>query len=220
MTCVHCANEMVWARVANRSLVCGPCFNDLYCGLCLEHTNTVGVTSPYNLAFACANCINNTPPMDMDEDDMPHVPDEIIYDNDELPVTNNNDDDIYDELPVTNNDIYDNITNVTPAPMDITNDIYIYYTPIVPANVPLQAPPANFDMNTASSVEHAPDYMNDLINAQVEYNGIWYFALGGQIYSIPYEIEIDDDYVREDIADNWDGVQWAGTIFGEYVAWY
>ena len=84
----------------------------------------------------------------------------------------------------------------------------------------LVEPPEGFDMNMASVVEHRPDYMDNLINAQVEYEGSWYFALDGQIYSVPYEIEIDDDYVRRDIIDNWDGVLWVGSIFGEYIAWY
>jgi hypothetical protein len=91
---------------------------------------------------------------------------------------------------------------------------------ILPIITPLNEPPAGFDMNAASLIEENPDYMDNLINAQVEYDGNWYFVLDGQIYSVPYEIEIDDDYVRRDIIDNWDGVQWEGTIFGNYIAWY
>jgi hypothetical protein len=62
--------------------------------------------------------------------------------------------------------------------------------------------------------------MDNLINAQIHHEDKWYFALDGQIYSVPYEIEIDDDHVRRDIVNNWDGVLWAGSIFGEYIAWY
>jgi len=81
-------------------------------------------------------------------------------------------------------------------------------------------PPPEFDMNMASFIEENPDYMDNLINGQVEHEGYWYFSLGGQIYTVPYEIEIDDDHVRRDIINNWDGVQWRGTIFGNYIAWY
>jgi hypothetical protein len=112
--------------------------------------------------------------------------------------------------------------------MDETDD-EIYYNiieniqhiePIINHIDPLIEPPAGFDMNMASLVEENPDYMENLINAQIEYDGNWYFTLDGQIYSVPYEIYIDDDYVRRDIIDNWDGVQWRGTIFGNYIAWY
>jgi len=84
----------------------------------------------------------------------------------------------------------------------------------------LVEPPEGFDMNAASALEQNPDYMNNLINAQVEYNGRWYFVYEGQIYSVPYEIEIDDDFVRQDIIENWEGLRWDGSIFGEYIAWY
>jgi hypothetical protein len=84
----------------------------------------------------------------------------------------------------------------------------------------LVEPPEGFDMNAASALEHNPDYMNNLINAQVEHDDRWYFVFGGQIYSVPYEIEIDDDHVRQDIVANWPGLQWDGSIFGEYIAWY
>jgi hypothetical protein len=180
----------------------------------------------------CATCINNTPPHDdnMYDANPNDITDDDIYD--ELPVTNPTDnyDDMYDELPATNlNNIYDELPATNPniiynEPMniihDIANDFYIYYTPIVAANIPPLEPPAHFDMNTASLVEENPDYMDELINGEVEYNGRWYFALDDQIYSVPYEIEVDDDYVRQDILESWDGVQWAGTIFGNYVAWY
>jgi len=84
----------------------------------------------------------------------------------------------------------------------------------------LFGPPAGFDMNMASVVEHRPDYTDNLINAQIHHEDKWYFALDGQIYSVPYEIEIDDDHVRRDLVENWDHVLWAGSIFGEYIAWY
>jgi hypothetical protein len=84
----------------------------------------------------------------------------------------------------------------------------------------LVEPPEGFDMNAASALEHNPDYMNNLINGQVEYNGRWYFVFQGQIYSVPYEIEIDDDHVRQDIIANWQGLRWDGSIFGEYISWY
>lgn len=84
----------------------------------------------------------------------------------------------------------------------------------------LHEPPADFDINTASVVEHNPGYVDYLVSTQVEFEGDWYFSLDGQIYTVPYEIEIDDDYVRRDIVDNWDDVRWVGSIFGEYIAWY
>jgi hypothetical protein len=74
-------------------------------------------------------------------------------------------------------------------------------------------------MNSASVVEYNPEYADNLINAQVDYEGNWYFALHGQIYSVPYEIEIDDYFVRQDIVSHWDDVRWVGSIFGEYIAW-
>jgi len=124
-------------------------------------------------------------------------------------------DEIYDTP--TEDEIYD-----TPQDeiYDITYNNITYNITYNNDEIPLLAPPTGFDMNTASSVEENPDYMDNLINAQIEYEGDWYFALDGQIYSVPYEIEVDDDYVRQDIRDNWDGVQWVGTIFGNYIAWY
>ena len=111
----------------------------------------------------------------------------------------------------------DDIIHINYAPINnyipIINDIHEIDT------VDTHGPPEGFDMNTASSVEENPDYMDNLINGQVEYEGEWFFALEGQIYSVPYEIEIDDDYVRQDIRDNWDGVRWVGSIFGNYIAW-
>ena len=125
------------------------------------------------------------------------------------------------------NEVDDMDAEIMDGDMDETDD-EIYYNiheniqPIVPIIniIPLHEPPAGFDMNMASLVEENPDYMENLINAQIEYDGNWYFTLDGQIYSVPYEIEIDDNYVRRDIIDNWDGVQWRGTIFGNYIAWY
>jgi len=192
-------------------LVCGPCFNILYCALCLEPTRTVGETSPYNHVFACVGCINNTPPLDDDDiDNMPVPPD---------PFANFvTDDDLYDE--VTDDEPVDDIIyyNITNHPNIITNNIINEISPLEPAI--LYAPPAGFDMNMASVVEDNQDLVDNLNNAQVEYDGSWYFALEGQVYSVPYEIEIDDIYVRQDIATNWDEVHWVGSIFGQYIAWY
>ena len=109
--------------------------------------------------------------------------------------------------------------------LEITNDDYMeedeepWGAPIED-EPPLVGPPAGFDMNSASLVEQNPDYMNNLINSQIEYEGEWCFVLDGQIYAVPYEIEIDDDHVRRDIKNNWENVEWVGSIFGEYVAWY
>jgi hypothetical protein len=140
----------------------------------------------------CVTCVNNTPPVNQ-HDDLGAAHEEEIQFGD------------FD-------DITTNIYNIAP----ITNDGFIYVPIDPPIDTTIQPV---FDMNAASSVEHLPDYMNDLLDAQLEYNGLWYFALDNQIYSVPYEIEIDDNYVRQDIVSNWDGVEWAGTIFGEYVAW-
>jgi len=121
------------------------------------------------------------------------------------------------------NNMHHHVIN-TDQNMEDDNEIYYNIHEniqnILPIITPLNEPPAGFDMNAASLIEENPDYMDNLINAQVEYDGNWYFVLDGQIYSVPYEIEIDDDYVRRDIIDNWDGVQWEGTIFGNYIAWY
>jgi hypothetical protein len=203
---------MIWARVASMDLVCGPCFNILYCALCLEPTSTVGETSSYNHEFACVGCINNTPPLEENEDNEDYMPvppdpfanfvtDDDLYD--EVP-----DDDIYDEAP--DDTIYYNITPIIPITYTITNNI---------PEPALYAPPAGFDMNMASVVEENQGLIDNLINAQVEYDGSWYFALDGQVYSVPYEIEIDDNYVRQDIVENWDDVRWTGSIFGQYIAW-
>jgi hypothetical protein len=74
-------------------------------------------------------------------------------------------------------------------------------------------------MNMASVIEENQEFIDNLTNAQVEYDGKWYFAFNGQVYSVPYEIEIDDEHVREDIVENWDDVRWTGSIFGQYIAW-
>jgi len=145
-------------------------------------------------------CINNTPPIGEVHIELnaPYRPPDLdAAHEDEILFGDFND--IYDYEP--------EIHNIIPI-INIIDD-----------EIPLLAPPAGFDMNAASSVEHSPAYMDQLINTQLEYQGHWYFALAGQIYSVPYEIEIDDDHVRQDIRDNWDGVQWRGTIFGEYIAW-
>ena len=115
---------------------------------------------------------------------------------------------VNNNLPQIQNHIEDN--NV---PMDETED----ETDVEDEDV--VAPPAGFDMNMASVVEYNPGYADNLVNAQVEYEGNWYFALHGQIYSVPYEIEIDDHFVRQDIVSHWDDVRWVGSIFGEYIAW-
>ena len=130
-------------------------------------------------------------------------------DNDILNANMEDDEIMNADMDDTDDEIYYNIIN---------HDIIIPDTII--NEIHLLAPPAGFDMNAASLVEENPDYIDNLINSQVEYEGEWYFALDGQIYSVPYEIEIDDDHVRRDIIDNWDGVQWEGSIFGNYIAWY
>ena len=61
MSCSLCADVNVYARVADMTLVCAPCFNQ-FCGLCLEPKSIVGDTAPYNHTLACVMCINNTPP--------------------------------------------------------------------------------------------------------------------------------------------------------------
>lgn len=204
MNCEHCflAGDITLPSGVS---VCGQCFVELYCRSCWNHHNVVGTITPYNGTTMCASCINNTPPEpvvhfgDIDDD---------IYDEPPYDIDN-----IYDQPP---NDIYYNILpiNIFQNIDNIPHDEIYNIIPIDPIE-----PHANFDMNSASVVEHNPDYMNNLVNAQIEYNGLWYFALDNQIYSVPYEIEVDDDYVREDIRDNWDGVLWAGAIFGEYIAW-
>ena len=211
MSCVHCDAEMVWTRVANMDLVCGTCFIHGYCGLCLEPISTVGTTYPYNNAFACTTCINNTPPIEH----APHIPFGAYH----MEITN---DDLYDEPP----DIYNIIPNTYNEINTIVNDDEIIYEPdddeiiYEPAPNHLYAPPAGFDMNMASVIEENQDFVDNLYNSQVEYDGKWYFAFNGQVYSVPYEIEIDDNYVRQDIVENWDDVIWTGSIFGQYIAWH
>ena len=141
----------------------------------------------------CVMCVNNTPPQPA-----------IQFD------------DIYDEIPINEPEIT-NVEYGHDGPLvDITLVLeYMEQNHLIP----LYEPPVDFDMNSASLVEQNPDYMDNMINSQIEYEGKWYFVLDGQIYSIPEEIEVDDNYDRQDIVDNWDNVEWVGTIFGEYVAW-
>ncbi len=140
----------------------------------------------------CATCANNLP-----------VP-QILMNNQIIPIQPINDININ---IIYNNDAMDETEDETDSETDSEDD-------------ELVEPPEGFDMNMASALEHNPDYMNNLINAQVEYEGRWYFVYEGQIYSVPYEIEIDDNYVRQDIIENWEGLRWDGSIFGEYIAWY
>jgi hypothetical protein len=129
---------------------------------------------------------------------------------------NDNDNIIYNDNIINDNQDIDinaiiyNIVNMHAIPMDDETDV---------ESDDELGPPEGFDMNSASVVEHNPEYADNLTNAQVEYEGNWYFALHGQIYSVPYEIEIDDYFVRQDIVSHWDDVRWAGCIFGEYIAW-
>jgi hypothetical protein len=153
----------------------------------------------------CVTCVNNTPPIEE-----PYHPPGLDAAH-EIQFGDFND--IYDTPP---NDI---IYNIAPI-YDIYNIVPINIVPINDDEIIVpDAPPAGFDMNMASLVEHNPVYMDNLINAQVEYEGNWYFAFNNNIYMVPYEIEIDDDYVRQDIVENWDDVRWAGSIFGEYITW-
>ena len=182
--------------------VCGQCFDELFCRSCWQQTNIVGERIQHNGVMMCVTCVNNTPPIEENviQINAAYAPGLDAAHEDEIQF---GDFDIYDTPP---NDI---IYNIAPI-----NDIYNIVDEIVP-----NAPPAGFDMNAASLVEHNPDYMNNLINAQTEYEGNWYFAFNNQIYMVPYEIEIDDDYVRQDIVESWDDVRWVGSIFGEYIAW-
>ena len=189
--CDHCFNQFDFT-LPSGVRVCGQCFEEMYCRACWHHTNVVGTRTVHNGMMMCATCVNNTPVTPVLNDAIQIEDFDNIYD--EPPVTNNN------------NEIHYNIYEIEiDLPMEIGDD-------------PLE-PPAGFDMNASSLIEHNPDYMDNMINSQIEYEGKWYFVIDGQIYSVPYEIEIDDDYVRRDIRDNWDDVEWAGSIFGEYVAW-
>ena len=191
--CDHCFNASDF-QLPSGVTICRDCFYESYCACCWERTDETNDES------WCATCVNNNLPQLRMHD---HVNTDILN-------ANMEDDEIMNaDMDDTDDEIYYNIIN---------HDIMIPDAIINEIN--LLAPPAGFDMNTASLVEENPDYMDNLINAQVEFEGDWYFALDGQIYSVPYEIEIDDDYVRRDIIDNWDGVQWEGTIFGNYIAWY
>lgn len=79
--------------------------------------------------------------------------------------------------------------------------------------------PTGFNTNMASVLEENQALADNLHNSQVEYNGKWYFALDGQIYSVPYAIEIADERARRDIVTNWAEVKWMGSIFGNCLAW-
>jgi hypothetical protein len=125
--------------------------------------------------------------------------------NNNLPPNHNDNDNI-----IYNNDINIIYNDIIINPMDTDEDSDEEY---------VLGPPEGFDMNAASVVEHNPEYADNLTNSQVEYECNWYFALNGQIYSVPYEIEIDDYFVRQDIVSHWDDVRWVGSIFGEYIAW-
>lgn len=87
------------------------------------------------------------------------------------------------------------------------------------ANAISNTAPACFNMNMASVLEENQTLADSLHNSQVEYDGKWYFALDGQIYSVPYAIEIADERARRDIVTNWAEVKWTGSIFGNCLAW-
>ena len=204
--CDHCFNASDF-QLPSGTRVCRDCFYESYCACCWEPTTQVGDTNEDSF---CATCINNNLPQQR----MYHhiVNDNIILNiNNIEPIINiiETDDD-YDgtfDVPLIDEYLAQGGVEDEPWPVqEIPDDV-------------LQPPP-EFDMNMASSIEENPDYMDNLINGQVEHEGYWYFSLGGQIYTVPYEIEIDDDHVRRDIINNWDGVQWRGTIFGNYIAWY
>jgi len=219
--CEHCFNSADLELPSGVQL-CGQCFNELYCRLCWRHTNLVGERIHLNGIDVCAGCANNAPPQPVE----PYEETEFdIYDNDPEIINHDGTFDIplIYEYMTQNNATIDEDWPVAPIETDEADDEADDETDDDTDdtdNGPLLALPANFDMNAASLIEQNPDYMNNMINAQVEFDGIWYFVLNNQIYSVPYEIEIDDDYVRRDIRNNWEGVQWRGTIFGEYIAWY
>jgi hypothetical protein len=219
--CDHCFNASDF-QLPSGVRICQDCFYESYCVCCWEPTTQVGPTSEDSF---CATCINNNLPQErMQHHIVAPINDinTIIYNIN--PINNAMDeteDEEYDgtfDLPLFDQYILqNNYEEEEPwpiAPIE-TDDETDDETPD-----DLYGPPQGFDMNMASVVEHRPDYMDNLINAQVHYEGKWYFALGGQIYSVPYEIEIDDDHVRRDLVENWDDVLWVGSIFGEYIAWY
>lgn len=211
--CEHCFNASDFQLPSGVS-ICTDCFHESYCRTCWQHTDVVGATSLYDDLMLCTTCVNNLPQR------MPRV----INDINTI---------IYNIIPVNAMDTDEHDGTFDPPLLDqyMIQDNYEEDEPwpIAPiededsdedALEDLFGPPAGFDMNMASLVEENPDYMDNLINAQIEFEGNWYFTLDGQIYSVPYEIYIDDDHVRRDIIDNWDGVQWRGSIFGNYIAWY
>ena len=216
--CDHCFNAFDFT-LPSGTRICGQCFEEMYCRSCWQHTNVVGTRIVHHDMLMCATCVNNTPQPPIQFGDFDDIYDEPpIYD-------------IYNITPINDiNNINDDINNdydgTFAAPLldeYMTQDNYEEDEPWLVApiedEIQILAQPAGFDMNAASLIEHLPDYMDNLINAQIEYDGNWFFVLDNQIYSVPYEIEVDDDHVRQDIRDHWDGVQWAGTIYGEYVAW-
>jgi len=197
--CEHCFNASDFQLPSGLS-ICADCFHESYCRTCWQHTNVVGATSLYDDLMLCTTCINNTTRIEIADNAM-----DVDEDHDgtfDLP--------LLDQYMIQDNYEEDEPWLIAPIEDDSDED----------ALEDLFGPPEGFDMNMASVVEHRPDYMDNLINAQVEFEGSWYFTLDGQIYSVPYEIEIDDDYVRRDIKNYWDGVLWVGSIFGEYIAWY
>jgi len=228
--CEHCFNQFDFT-LPSGVRVCGQCFEEMYCRACWQHTNVVGARTNHNDMMMCATCANNTPPQPAVQfDEFDDIYDEIpnnIIDN----ITPINDYDGTFAAPLLDEYMtQDNYEEDEPWPVAPIEDEG-YDGPMVDISlvleymeqnhhIPLYEPPAGFDMNSASLVEQNPDYMDNLINSQIEYQGKWYFVLDGQIYSVPQEIEIDDDYDRRDIKDNWDNVEWTGTIFGEYVAWF
>lgn len=195
--CDHCFNASDF-QLPSGVTICRDCFYESYCACCWERTDETNDQS------WCATCVNNNLPQMHHHDNDDILNNDIL--NDDILNANMEDDEIMNAD--TDDEIYYNIIN---------HDIIIPDTII--NEIHLLAPPAGFDMNAASLVEENPDYIDNLINAQVEYEGDWYFALDGQIYSVPYEIEIDDHFVRQDIVSHWDDVRWVGSIFGEYIAW-
>ena len=201
--CEHCFNAYDF-HLPSGTAICRDCFYESYCACCWEPITQVGETNEDSF---CATCINNNLPQQR----MHH---HIVNDNNDNDNNDNQDIDIiYNDNEFNDNqdiDINAMIYNIVNMPMDEDE------TDVESDEL---GPPEGFDMNSASVVEHNPEYADNLTNAQVEYEGNWYFALHGQIYSVPYEIEIDDHFVRQDIVSHWDDVRWVGSIFGEYIAW-
>jgi len=213
--CEHCFNASDF-QLPSGVRVCRDCFYESYCACCWEPTTQVGETNEDSF---CATCINNNLPQQRMQHHVINDINTIIYNINPI-------DNVMDE---TEDEEYDGTFDLPLFDVYVTQDNYEEEEPWPIAPIEdsdedtvelLYGPPQGFDMNMASVVEHRPDYMDNLINAQIHYEGMWYFALHGQIYSVPYEIEIDDDHVRQDIVSHWDDVLWVGSIFGEYIAWY